>query len=225
MNDKRYVGITSCKPEIRWKKGLGYSDRLPIGRAFRKYGWDGFAHEIIADNLTEAQAKQMEINLIAELKTQDPEFGYNICAGGEGVTGWHPTDETRRKISEAAKRRCGMANPNYGHKWTDEMKASASKNKKGNMSDETRRAISESAKQRVGELNPFYGKHHSDETKKKLSELRSRAVEMFDKNMNLLNIFPSIKNASEITGINKVAISNCCRGKTMTSGGYIWRYA
>lgn len=167
----------------------------------------------------------MEIKLIAELKTQDPEFGYNICAGGEGVTGWHPTDETRRKLSEAAKGKYGAANSNFGHKWTDEMKAAASKNKKENMSDETKRAISESAKQRVGELNPFYGRHHSDETKKRLSELRSRAVEMFDKNMNSLNIFPSIKSASETTGINKVAISNCCRGKTRTSGGYIWRYA
>lgn len=224
-NGKRYVGITSNLPKIRWKKGFGYSDKLPIGRAFRKYGWDGFTHEIVASDLSESEAKDLEIRLIAELKTQDSMFGYNICDGGEGVSGWHPTEETKRKIGEANKGRYGSANGNYGHKWTEEMRETASRNKKGKASPETRRKISEAAKMRSGDKNPFYGRCHSDATKELLSKLRSRSVNMYDLNMKLLHTYPSIKTASECKGINKVAISNCCRGKTKTSGGYIWQYA
>ena len=224
-NNKQYVGITSCDPKVRWKKGYGYSDQLPIGRAMRKYGWDGFTHEIIASDLSEIEAKSLEVKLISDLQTQNPDFGYNICAGGEGVTGWHPSSETRQKISEAAKQRCGEKNPNYGHKWTDEMKEIASKRRKGNYSDKTRKKISEAAKKRCGDKNPFYGKSHSEETKELISKLRRKPVAMFSKDNTLLQTYNSIKEASEDTGINKVAISNCCRGVKKTSGGFIWRYA
>ena len=224
-NGKRYVGITSCKPEIRWKNGFGYSDQLPIGRAFRKYGWNSFTHEIIASDLSEDEAKALEIKLIAEWKTQDPDFGYNICAGGEGVVGWHPSEETKKKIGDANKGKFGDKNPNFGHKWTDEMKSAASKKKKGKMSEETRRKISETAKTRVGEKNSFFGKTHTDETKEKLAAIRRRPVHMFDQNAVLLNTYPSINDAAEDTGVNKVGISNCCRGKTRTSGGFVWQYA
>ena len=224
-NGKRYFGITSTDVKRRWKNGFGYSENLPIGRAIRKYGWDAFSHDIIADNLSEGEAKQMEISLISEYHTQDDRFGYNICAGGEGVTGWHPSEETKRKIGEAHKGLFGDKNPNFGHKWTDEMKNAASKRKRGNCKDSTRMKMSESAKKRTGELNSFFGKHHSDETKKKISESQSRPVDMFDKSMTLLRTFPSIISAAMETGINKVAISNCCRGVTHTSGGYIWKYA
>lgn len=175
--------------------------------------------------MSEDEAKAIEIKLISEWNTQNPDFGYNICAGGEGVTGWHPTAETREKIGKAHRGQYGDKNPNYGHKWTDEMKMSASKRKRGTMSADTRRKMSEAAKERVGDKNPFFGKRHTAETKEKISKARSRAVVMLDKSMAVLNTYPSIKAASESTGINKVAISNCCRGVTKTSGGFVWQYA
>lgn len=129
-NGKRYIGITSCEPQVRWKKGFGYSERLPMGRAFRKYGWDGFTHHILANDLSEDEAKAMEIEMISKYKTCDPALGYNITAGGDGTSGWHPTQETRQKIRDAHKGKYGEDNPNYGHKWTEEMKAAARKRKK-----------------------------------------------------------------------------------------------
>lgn len=114
-NGKKYVGITSCDVKRRWRNGLGYSEHLPIGRAIQKYGWDGFSHLVLCDELSEEDAKLIEKELIKELDTQNPERGYNICAGGEGTTGWHPSEETRQKISESAKRRTGINNANYGN--------------------------------------------------------------------------------------------------------------
>ena len=105
INGKRYVGITSREdPNVRWKDGNGYHENSHITAAVRKYGWDQFDHLIVADGLSESEAKKMECDLIAEWHTQDTRFGYNMTAGGDGTVGCYPSEETRRKLSEARKR-------------------------------------------------------------------------------------------------------------------------
>ena len=47
VNGKKYVGITSKRPNDRWKNGYGYSRKFYFGRAIHKYGWDNFTHYII----------------------------------------------------------------------------------------------------------------------------------------------------------------------------------
>ena len=84
---KKYVGITCQAPKDRWRNGNGYKHNSHFMRAIKKYGWDNFLHEIIADNLTERQAKDMEISLIERYNTTNQEFGYNISAGGDGTVG------------------------------------------------------------------------------------------------------------------------------------------
>lgn len=46
-SNKRYIGITSQKPEIRWANGKGYSYNKHFYRAIQKYGWDNFEHRIL----------------------------------------------------------------------------------------------------------------------------------------------------------------------------------
>lgn len=104
-NGKRYVGITS-KPKVehRWNNGRGYSESPHFASAIQKYGWDGFDHDILFDGLTEQQAKAMECHFIKSWQTQDSAYGYNMTSGGDGTPGCHPSDETRKKLSEARKR-------------------------------------------------------------------------------------------------------------------------
>lgn len=60
-NGKMYVGITSQKPENRWRNGLsGYNSNDHFCNAIRKYGWENFQHEIIASGLTIEEASNME---------------------------------------------------------------------------------------------------------------------------------------------------------------------
>ncbi len=50
-NGKVYIGITSQKPEHRWRNGNGYRGMMFMN-AIKKYGWDNFEHLILHEGLT-----------------------------------------------------------------------------------------------------------------------------------------------------------------------------
>lgn len=102
-NGKRYVGITSQKPEYRWNYGKAYMNNHHFTAAIQKYGWDGFEHIVLHDLLSEEDAKAKEQEPISLWRTQDNKYGYNTTAGGEGTTGYVPPDELRKRWSEMRK--------------------------------------------------------------------------------------------------------------------------
>lgn len=53
---------------------------------------------------------------------------------------------------------------------------------------------------------------------------KQRAVEQYDKQMNLLNVFGSITEAAQKTNSNIGNIQAVCAGKRKTTNGYIWKY-
>lgn len=78
--------------------------------------------EFYKENIPEDEACQLERKLIAEFR----EKGYpltNITDGGEKGPKIKFTEEQIRMFSEQTR---GSNNPNYGHKWTDEMKQKTS---------------------------------------------------------------------------------------------------
>ena len=110
---------------------------------------------IIKKNLTEQEAKDLEIELIAKHGRLDIGEGYliNKTDGGEGINGYIFSEETKRKMSEALK----------GKPLSEEHKRKLSKAHKGKtLSEEHRRKMSEARK----------GKTHSEEAKRKVSEAR-----------------------------------------------------
>ena len=110
-NGKYYVGITSKKPELRWGcNGNNYFGQTYLYNAIKKYGWNNIEHEVVAQNLTEDEAKNFEMVLISKLNSKNPN-GYNLTDGGNGVKGFgcfgskngmygkKHSEETRKKIS------------------------------------------------------------------------------------------------------------------------------
>ena len=60
----------------------------------------------------------------------------------------------------------------------------------------------------------------------RLRKYKQKAVEMMDKDTKIvIKTFESMKIAAESLGIHKEQISDVCRKKRKTAGGYIWRYA
>lgn len=39
-----------------------------------------------------------------------------------------------------------------------------------------------------------------------------------------LELYPSVRDAAYQTGIPRTNITNCCKGKTPSAGGYKWKY-
>jgi len=77
-------------------KRLGGQSRLYA--SMRKHGRDVFTiHALLSDVQTKPELDQYERDFIAFLRSQDPEYGYNVCRGGEGFTGPH-SSKTRKKI-------------------------------------------------------------------------------------------------------------------------------
>ena len=95
---KLYFGITSQKPAQRWNNGNGYRGNAYFWSAIKKHGWENFEHTILASDITEKEACDMEVSLISENQTNNPLYGYNLSRGGEGVYD-----------------RCGKNNTNFRH--------------------------------------------------------------------------------------------------------------
>lgn len=74
------------------------------------------------------------------------------------------------------------------------------------------------------------GQKMSPETKKRMSESRKGKMAQYSKNKTPVQcietgvVYESTHEAEKQTRINHSRISECCRGKRKTSGGFHWRY-
>ena len=85
-NNKIYIGQTKQKLSRRFRhNGEGYKKCSRFYEAIQKYGWDNFNHLILLENLTFEEANEIEKYLIKKYDSTNPEKGYNISLGGNGI--------------------------------------------------------------------------------------------------------------------------------------------
>ena len=199
-NGKRYVGLTCQSPNERWRNGKGYKGSTHFENAIKKYGWDNFSHEIVANNLSKEEACALENKLILEYKTQDENYGYNLESGGcaprhseetknklrELLTGRTFSDETIERMKVAAKKR-------GGHAWSEESKRKISQTKMGHVV--------------------------SEEAREKLRKASSKKVICVELGME----FPSMLEAAKHFGGAKATICAVIHGRIKTAFGYHWQ--
>lgn len=201
-NGKRYIGITSNTPSVRWHNGCGYKKQRRFFSAIQHYGWSGFEHLILETGLSKEEAERREEELIKKYNSNDLRYGYNIENGGvihklsdeqkehlrQVQLGRTHSEETKRKMSEA---HMGMS-----RKWL----------LGSTQSEETKR---KRAKRFMGAGNP-----------------RAKAIEQYDLNGNFVAKYSYMDEVKAVLGIKSVAhISDCCLGKRNKAYGYIWKYA
>lgn len=154
---------------------------------------------IIAENLTEDQAFNLEVEFIAKYGRKDLGTGilHNRTNGGEGITGHKHSLESLTKMSTfrtgktyeeiygdkvAAKIKEKRRKKWLGKKHTEESKEKmriALSGKNNGMygkkhTDEARKKVSLAT---TGANNPFFGKKHSEETKQKMRLARKKYYE------------------------------------------------
>lgn len=224
VNGKIYVGISNVLPESRWRNGGGYRTNGYFCNSIKKYGWDGFIHEIVLEKLTREEAESEERRLIAEHQSNKFAHGYNRTSGGERNK--ELSDETRALLSV---RLSGEGNPNYGKprsELTRKRIGDAQRGEKGNMfgkrhRPETLRKMSEA---RSGENAWCYGKKLSEAHRKALMVKKKKGIgaDHYEARkticLNTGMVFGSITLAAEYYGIKMKTLSNCLRGLYKTSG-------
>lgn len=85
INDRVYIGITSCSLQKRWREhkcAANKESRKPLYRAMRAYGIDKFSIEQIYVASSEEDMRAAEIRYIAEYKSHCNERGYNLTDHG-----------------------------------------------------------------------------------------------------------------------------------------------
>ena len=209
--DKYYVGITSNKVNERWQKGEGYKTQF-FYRAIQKYGWDNISHEIIAEHLTENEAKNMEKELILKLKSYIDKYGYNATFGGdEWASNYKPVAQYDLNGSFICS-----------YKSLREASLITGANHSG---------ISHCCKGLSGQIGGFMWRYiindiiiYKIEPYKRHTP-ESKIVLQYDLRGNFIKEWESVKLIENtIPNMDGQNIYACCNGRTIHSGGYQWRY-
>lgn len=215
---RRYIGITSNNPNRRWDNGRGYKSNSLFYNYIKKYGWNSIKHDILFNDLTEEQAKKIEIDLIKQYNTQDKKYGFNLTAGGD--SGFSPNEETRKKMSISRRKRTltketrkklsealkGKKNGFYGKHHTKEAKEKIALGNRGKVGYYSGKTLTEEHKRKIG-LKSLYR-----------NAKRVRCIETSKE-------YRCVREACEDLGIKRSsAISMCCNGKRKKAYGYSWEY-
>lgn len=208
---KVYIGITKqSPPSKRWLGGQGYRTQQKFWAAITKYGWGNFTHEILCVFENADDAECAERRYIEEYKSYDNRYGYNIEHGGNYKK--EISEETIRKSKET------RATPEY--------KAKMSAINARRWSDPgAHRRMSERFS---GKNNPAYGKPATAEKRDRARKSFAAHVDSLKKEVLCVETgkcYPSVADASRESGINRVSISACCRGRYKTAGNLHWEFA
>lgn len=169
--------------------------RAVIHRAIRRYGRDAFSVEpLIFYEDPEFCLRILEPFFIKKLGTQNRRTGYNLCAGGRGISGMRLSDDHKKKISQSLK---GKPSKNIGRKHSAEHK----------------RRLSEALRKRWAQ--PGFSADHSGHSKR---------IVQYTIDLQKVAEFSSLREATRITGIYGQNIGFCASGRCCSAGGFVWAY-
>jgi group I intron endonuclease len=142
---KVYIGQTTqtlvqrkkCHYFRATKKDL----RTVFQGALLEFGFSAFIWEQIDTAETAEELNNKEMEWIAFYKANDPRHGYNISKGGPG-TGYSPSEETRKKISEGNKGKSAWNRGRIGVYTKEQLKHMSEAQKGRIITDEHRHKIS-----------------------------------------------------------------------------------
>lgn len=157
ITGKSYIGY--AVNGLKNRKLVHYSskDNTYFHKALKKYGKENFNWIIVEHKISDFEVlKELEIYWIKEFDTRFPN-GYNLTDGGDGALGLHPSEETRKKMSESRK----------GIVYSEETRKKISDCKKGKIPWNKGKKLSEETRKKLRDVNK--GKKHLEETKGKIS--------------------------------------------------------
>ncbi len=191
ITGQKYIGITSLKPEERWKKHqYAYktekkkNDCPKFYNSIRKYGIENFELSILEQSEDASYIENLEIKYISENSNL-----LNVSLGGGGMTinsGWKHSPETIEKLKEKTP---PMLGKKHSQETIEKMKGDPRRKNSGEKNGMYGKTQSDEFKKnmslKMSENNPMKGKTHSPETKEKIRQAalnrhRNKALSQLD---------------------------------------------
>jgi group I intron endonuclease len=203
INGKVYVG-QSIHIFRRWREEKQGNINEYVQSSFKKYGLENFSFEVLeeirADTREELIDKlnQREIFYIKIFDCTNPDKGYNLTFGGEGVV---PTEEVRKRISIALK---GKNNPMFG------------------------KHLSKEIREKLSLVSKRYWKEHPEKNPMKNPENVARVAAAHFKKIICVEtgiVYSSLSEAVKKLNLNQGHLSDCLNGRRKTTGGYHFQFA
>lgn len=210
-----YIGITKDIKK-RWiSNGIQYKNCSLFWNAIQKYGWNGFNHVVLIDNITKELACIIERELIKKYNTQDSNFGYNISYGGTSGNGLkgenHPNSKPVYQYN---------LDGTFIRKWENAQRASEELNI--SVSDIHVNCRCNNGVKRAGKYMWSYVKVEYMEPYNRIGFCFEPIIQL-DKNFNIIQRYDSIRFVDS-TIYNKEKVTYCCTRKNLTHKNYYWCY-
>lgn len=210
-NGKRYVG--KSKRSMNRRQGAlfnRYENCPALWNAIQKYGVENIEQEILIEEyMTDADASNLEQEFIELYRTNcnrynNPKRGYNLTDGGEGLNGWHPSEERLQVLREQMysfhEQRRGTHHSEEARRKMREAKLGV---KQGPMSEERKRRIGEAV----------HRANLTEETKRRRSAAVKKKVVATNKDTGEELEFNSVEEAAEHFGVRESSISRWASGE------------
>lgn len=230
INQKMYIGKSINIENRFWshKNSLSKPERNKkqtnrfLWYSVQKYGIENFEFLILEsiEYKDDDYLAELELFYMDFYNTTDRNYGYNLRKDSSTKMIVHP--ETLKLKSENSK---GEKNPNYGNRWTEEMKTNMSILKK-----EWHRTheYSEERRKQISETSSALWK---DEDKKNaMARKVARATStlrfyQYDKNtMELIQVWECMDDVIQSNpDYHKIAIYSVCNGHKKSYRGYVWK--
>lgn len=198
---KIYIGQTqSLYDRVRRYRGGKFNKYMK--RAVDKYGLENIKLEILEKDIPLELLDKREQFYLDTLQPFDGN-GYNICREASTTRGVSKSEKEKLAMTERSKLRVGKLNPFYGKKHSEDSKQ----------------------KQRDAKVDKKLTKSHIDSFCGAGQEAVKRKVHQIDKNtLVIIKTWDYIRQASKELKIHEGSITNACKGKYKTAGGFKWEY-
>jgi group I intron endonuclease len=211
-NEIRYVGLTFNDLKQRLKSHCSEkssSHKSNWINRLKSIGLKPIIESIEQDISSYDEVCNREIYWIDKLKSDGHPLT-NMASGGNKNK--KMSDETRKLMSDSAKNR--------------KIKTYLSESTKKNLSEKSKKRFEDdNEREKLRISNKRYEDSKTEE--QKLNDILiqdCKSVYQYDIDMNLINIYPSINNASKINNLSHGNIAKCCKNKIRMVGGFVWRF-
>lgn len=202
----------------------GYDSCTVLWKAIQKYGVENIQQEILFENdMTDEYASRLEQICILLFKTNcnkfyNPKFGYNLTDGGEGLSGWHPDEERLRVLREQLFKFAEQRKGTHPSEETRKKQSEAKKGKPGHpMTEEQRKKLS------LANSNTTMS-DETRKRRAKAYEEKKKPIVATNKQTGEKIIFDSMKDVARFFNVGSPTVTRWCKKLRKPSVNYEFDY-